>query len=281
MAYAFLYTAAYMFGDRVAPAHLKASVQSLLAFLLLGIGQVLSGFLFGYQIDRSAPAITKTVVTQEGQVAKGLPAWNVPEMETSAWRYLDLAKSVKYIGGNETVFNFGEHLGKYTREDGSIDLDRLPAVWESAGVSYAKDELKATFDKIGNPVTRDKYLQAQRHNWTRFFVRRRSSSVSGSFCSSSWAVNPSRLRTNLPRHSESAPQANGAFRRIVRVVLVALVIDSRRLDRERRWPWAARAIHLCRQAGVCGFACGCSGTALTVCGSKRSRVTDVASSSIG
>jgi len=67
MAYAFLYAAAYMFGDRVAPAHLKASVQSLLAFLLLGIGQVLSGYLFGYQIDRCAPAITKTVVTQEGK----------------------------------------------------------------------------------------------------------------------------------------------------------------------------------------------------------------------
>jgi hypothetical protein len=35
MGYAFLYVAAYMFGDRVAPTHLKASVQSLLAFLLL------------------------------------------------------------------------------------------------------------------------------------------------------------------------------------------------------------------------------------------------------
>ncbi len=70
MAYAFLYVAAYMFGDRVAPAHLKASVQSLLAFLLLGIGQVLSGYLFGYQIDRNAPAITKTVVTEEGKVSQ-------------------------------------------------------------------------------------------------------------------------------------------------------------------------------------------------------------------
>ena len=58
MAYAFLYVAAYMFGDRVAPAHLKASVQSLLAFLLLGIGQVLSGYIFGFQIDRNAPAVT-------------------------------------------------------------------------------------------------------------------------------------------------------------------------------------------------------------------------------
>lgn len=170
MAYAFLYAAAYMFGDRVAPAHLKASVQSLLAFLLLGIGQVLSGYLFGYQIDRCAPAITKTVVTQMGQVAKSLPAWHVPEMETSAWRYLDLAKSVKYLFGDKTVFNFGEHLGKYTRTDGTIDFDKIPDEWNVGDATYTKAELKATFDKIGSPVTRDKYLQAQRHNWKGFFI---------------------------------------------------------------------------------------------------------------
>ena len=169
MAYAFLYVAAYMFGDRVAPAHLKASVQSLLAFLLLGIGQVLSGYLFGFQIDRCAPAITKTVVIQEGTVAKSLPAWNVPEMETSGWRYLDLAKSVKYFRGDKNIFNFGEHLGKYTKENGSIDIDKLPEVWESGGVSYTKTELKSTFDKIGSSVTREGYLKAQRHNWRGFF----------------------------------------------------------------------------------------------------------------
>ncbi len=170
MAYAFLYTAAYMFGDRVAPSHLKASVQSLLAFLLLGIGQVLSGYLFGFQIDRSAPAVTKTVITEEVKVAKALPAWNVPEMETSAWRYLDLAKSVKYLGGDKNVFGFGEHLGKYTNNDGTIDIDKLPDVWEAGGVSYTKAELKATFEKIGTPLNREKYLAAQRHDWGKFFI---------------------------------------------------------------------------------------------------------------
>ena len=169
MAYAFLYTAAYMFGDRVAPAHLKASVQSLLAFLLLGIGQVLSGYLFGYQIDRCAPAITKTVVIQKDKAAQSLPAWNDPEMETSAWRYLDLAKSVKYLMGDKNIFNFGEHLGMYTKEGGALDIDKLPEVWKSGGISYTKDELKTTFDKIGSLVTRDIYLKAQRHNWKGFF----------------------------------------------------------------------------------------------------------------
>ncbi len=170
MAYAFLYAASYMFGDKVAPAHLKASVQSLLAFLLLGIGQVLSGYTFGFQIDRNAPAITKTVAAQEGAAGKSLPAWNVPEMEASGWRYLDLAKSVKYLKGDKEIFNLGEHLGKYTKADGSIDFDKLPDPWQSGGVAYTKAELKATFDKIGARVTRDDYLKVQRHNWKGFFI---------------------------------------------------------------------------------------------------------------
>jgi hypothetical protein len=170
MAYAFLYTAAYMFGDRMAPAHLKASVQSLLAFLLLGIGQVLSGYLFGYQIARCAPAITQTVMAQEGKKGQILPTWNVPEMETSSWRYLDLAKSVKYLRGDENIFKFGDNLGMYTKEDGSIDINKFPDVWKSGGVTYAKDELKATFDRIGTKVTREDYLKAQRHNWKGFFI---------------------------------------------------------------------------------------------------------------
>ena len=170
MAYAFLYAASYMFGDKVAPAHLKASVQSLLAFLLLGIGQVLSGYIFGFQIDRNAPAVTKTVVVQEGAAAKSLPAWNVPEMEVSGWRYLDLAKTVKYLRGEKDVFNIGEHLGKYTKADGSIDFDKLPDTWQAGGVTYTKAELKATLDKIGTRVTREDYLRAQRHNWSGFFI---------------------------------------------------------------------------------------------------------------
>jgi hypothetical protein len=58
----------------------------------------------------------------------------------------------------------------YTKGDGSIDIDKLPDVWKSGGVSYTKAELKATFDRIGSPVTRDNYLKAQRHNWKGFFV---------------------------------------------------------------------------------------------------------------
>ncbi len=47
MAYAFVYAASYMYGDRIASEDMKASVQSLLAFLVLGVGQVCGSVLAG------------------------------------------------------------------------------------------------------------------------------------------------------------------------------------------------------------------------------------------
>ena len=56
IAYAFLYTAAYMYGDKVAPKEDKASVQALIAFLLLGVAQVASGFAADY-MKKISPAV--------------------------------------------------------------------------------------------------------------------------------------------------------------------------------------------------------------------------------
>ncbi len=69
LAYAFLYTASYMFGDKVAPENLKASVQSMIAFLLLGVGQVASGFALDYlKAENQIPA--PAAATQEAAPAE-------------------------------------------------------------------------------------------------------------------------------------------------------------------------------------------------------------------
>lgn len=65
LAYAFLYTAAYMYADRVAPKDMKASVQALVAFLLLGVAQMISGYAVDWEKDRNlnateAPAAAST-----------------------------------------------------------------------------------------------------------------------------------------------------------------------------------------------------------------------------
>ena len=72
LAYAFLYTASYMFGDRVAPAEMKASVQSLIAFLLLGVGQFISGFALDALKDKYtvADAAQPAAVQQEAAPAE-------------------------------------------------------------------------------------------------------------------------------------------------------------------------------------------------------------------
>lgn len=76
LAYAFLYTASYMFGDRVAPADMKASVQSLIAFLLLGVGQFVSGFALDTLKDKYtvADADQPAAVQQEATTEEAAPA---------------------------------------------------------------------------------------------------------------------------------------------------------------------------------------------------------------
>ncbi|MDO5554495.1 MAG: MFS transporter [Planctomycetia bacterium] len=179
LAYAFLYTAAYMFADRVAPANLKASVQSLLAFLLLGVGQVLSGFFFGFQFDNCPPELAKVP-----QSEKKIPEWVDPASETSGLRYLDLAKSVGFYFAPEEKkadwWKIGDNLGKYETANKTLDMDKLFANGEEVtfgDVTYTREEIQSVLTEVASKtgktadtVTRDDWLSVQRHNWKQFFL---------------------------------------------------------------------------------------------------------------
>jgi nucleoside transporter len=135
--YSFFYVGAYMYVDRRAPEELKASAQSLLAFLLLGIGWFAGAKMAGFMVDYYPPLVpnaSKVVAVQvneepaEGEqggrvsvtLAKDdqpaeviasvedgtvsveekvtpLPPWNDPNAATSVWRYLDLSGTVKKL----------------------------------------------------------------------------------------------------------------------------------------------------------------------------------------
>ena len=113
--YSFLYIAAYMYAEKVAPAHLKASAQSMMVFLLLGIGQVLGGYGYGFMSEKYAATLTETSLARsqltvtEGKVPNvefdakvPIPVWK--DTEDSPFQYLDLAKQVnKLIGKKEKV----------------------------------------------------------------------------------------------------------------------------------------------------------------------------------
>lgn len=55
--YSFFYVGAYMWIDRRAPAELKSSAQSLLTFLLLGVGYLLGAKGAGFMMDRFPAAV--------------------------------------------------------------------------------------------------------------------------------------------------------------------------------------------------------------------------------
>ena len=191
MAYAFLYTASYMFGDKVAPDHLKASVQALLAFLLLGVGQLLSGVIYDVQMNKSMP--------QPIEGVEQLAEWNAQD---SGLKYLELAKSLKYAMGEKNAFdtvslgNYADENGVLTAEglskekiadlypndekfqeaygalkDGEILLGSYPE-FKAEPVENVKAQIAAVENAVGEngKLVRDDWLKVQRHDWKKFFT---------------------------------------------------------------------------------------------------------------
>ena len=191
MAYAFLYTASYMFGDKVAPDNLKASVQALLAFLLLGVGQLLSGVMYDYQMGKSAPKPIEGVETQ-------LVDWGAKD---SCLKYLELAKSLKFAMGEKNAFDTVT-LANYEDENGNLSAADLTKD-KIAGLYENDEAFKEAFDKLqdgeillgsypnfeakkvdevgtqikavaaargeGDTLTRSSWLEVQRRDWKTFF----------------------------------------------------------------------------------------------------------------
>ena len=198
--YSFLYVAAYTYADKVAPAHLKASAQSMMIFLLLGVGQILGGY--GYDVMREAnpPKFTAIAVggaqldpLPEGVDATNefmvpIPAWS--EAEDSVLQYLDLAAQVqKWLGiekkaSTARTVDLGKLLkgqaltpltiGGMEREvlvqDG-VEISKTstccdpdaPKAFEPfvTSVQYSKDDLKA----FGKAVTGKDEFSLTRSDW--------------------------------------------------------------------------------------------------------------------
>lgn len=194
MAYAFLYTASYMFGDKVAPDNLKASVQALLAFLLLGVGQLLSGVIYDVQMSKATPKLSDEIK----EVAP-LAEWSAKD---SNLKYLELAKSLKYAMGEKNAFN-AVSLANYTDENGVLTAEGLTKdkivdlypddkKFQDALEGLEDDEIllgsypNFNVTKIDDikkqitaveaaqeeqiPLDRDTWLKVERRDWKKFFT---------------------------------------------------------------------------------------------------------------
>jgi len=116
--HAFCYTcltiAAYMYAEKVAPAHLKASAQTMMVFLLLGVAQVLGGYWYGFMSEKYSATWRETSVVQsqlevmDGKIPNvefdakvPIPVWNLTE--DSPFQHLDFAWQVNRLIGREAA----------------------------------------------------------------------------------------------------------------------------------------------------------------------------------
>ncbi|MDR1925913.1 MAG: MFS transporter [Planctomycetaceae bacterium] len=205
--YSFLYVGAYMYAEKKAPDNLKASVQSMMIFLLLGVGQVLGSKIYAPLADFNPPKVQNITVavsqlhadekeladllaTSVKTVDVPIPEWN--ESADSIIQYLDLAAQAKRLRGIKD--DEGKHvdLGKLlegqpltqknidTIDEKNLVQDGVKISYGNnkelvASVHYTKENLKEICEKIAAgktdySLTRKDWLASQARDWKNIFT---------------------------------------------------------------------------------------------------------------
>jgi nucleoside transporter len=202
--YSFVFVGAYIYVDKKAPRDLRASAQSLIAFLMLGVGWFIGAQICGRTMDRYPPLVKNMPATQN--TAEGvkkipeasLPTWAAPGAATSLWRYLNLSATIKGWFSEEqgpATSDIGQKLDT-APADGRITLAELQQVPQSGlqlgANTYAKQDLINVFRRIDGHqqvrtkadfravlqdtptgelrVTRSQWVEAQSYQWPRIWV---------------------------------------------------------------------------------------------------------------
>ena len=182
--YSFLYVASYMYAEKKAPASLKTSVQGLMAFLMLGVGQTLGSLMYGYEIDQFPAPVAKMDLANPS-----LPTWNDPDQAKSALRFLDLSGTINGLLGKEApkVYELGQ---LDINGDKKLTWDELEAIPDDGiliGVGedakkISKDDLLGIISKVAKhaekkdvaleeiSVTHDQWLEVQTKQWDKILL---------------------------------------------------------------------------------------------------------------
>ncbi len=171
--YSFLYVGSYMYVDKRAPEDLKASAQSLLTFLLIGIGWFVGAKGAGFMKDKYHADVTGmpgvVVNSKEEKDSAKLPGWDDPTAGDSALRYLDLSGTVKRLLGDTAEAK--PDLAKLmdVNADGTITVAEIEefkdADFEVGGMKYKKADLITTFEDIHKKLDVDEAKGINRDQW--------------------------------------------------------------------------------------------------------------------
>lgn len=205
--YSFFYVGAYMYVDRRAPAELKTSAQSLLAFLLLGVGYLLGAKGAGLMMEQfpaqvgGIEAIKYAIGGTRPAGTVALPTWSDPKAAESAWRYLDLESTIKGLWSEEKKEEARDEDGKVIQKDfgqavdtdgnGTITVDEVNAIPDEGlrigDFHYKRDDLVKVVKEIaalqktgedgGGPategqigVTRKQWVASQSVQWAPIWL---------------------------------------------------------------------------------------------------------------
>jgi hypothetical protein len=151
--YSFLYVGAYMYADKKAPPELKASVQSLLTFLLLGVGMLLGAQLYGQLSDRNPPAIAG--MESAGETV-AVPAWSDPGEADSKVKYLNptvtykaILETIGVIEPEEAQATASQDMsGFLSAGQTSLQLAQINSDLTVGDVTYTQKELQDIFRDV-------------------------------------------------------------------------------------------------------------------------------------
>jgi len=143
--YDFFFVASQIYVDQKAPRHLRASAQSFIAFVTLGVGLFVGNKAAGYIIEEFSPfrvAVTKADGTPAGKAV--LPAWRSQEQSTGLWKYLDLSATAREwlwpATKQEQPPDFAQEND--ANKNGQIERPEVPETWrEQTKAEPSPDDL--------------------------------------------------------------------------------------------------------------------------------------------
>ncbi|HET6881154.1 MAG TPA: MFS transporter [Pirellulales bacterium] len=184
--YDFFFVASQIYVDQRAPRHLRASAQSFIAFVTLGVGLFIGNRAAAFTVDEYPANPILSVTAPDGSSAGRavLPAWRSQEQDTGFWKYLDLSSTVRQWlrpqSAEEQPPDFAEQNDK--NRNGKIEFGEVPKEWREQkkaepspddriyeGIAISSALLSTDRDHDGG-VSRAEWRQAQSHDWGRIWL---------------------------------------------------------------------------------------------------------------
>lgn len=178
--YDFFFVASQIYVDKKAPREMRASAQSFIAFVTLGLGMFVGAKASGWIVDKYPPVQVAATNSEGKEIEKApLPNWAATGESDSMWRYLDLSSTIRPLifGKQSETAKPRDFAAENDKNKDGFQLSEIPDTWVEQGkvddtkddVTYKGDDIRKVFptidaDKDGT-ITRSEWRSAQAHDW--------------------------------------------------------------------------------------------------------------------